>query len=498
MTAAGSGSGSGNGGSRLLVGPFNRVEGDLEVLLDTEGGRVTSARVTSTMYRGFEQILQGKVPHDALVFVPRICGICSVSQSVAAARALADLAGVTMPPNGQHATNLILATESLADHLTHFYLFFMPDFTRPVYGDRPWYAEAQRRFAPDHGEQVRMATAARQRWLTLMGTLGGKWPHTQSVEPGGSTRPIDAAERVRLQAKLREFRWVLERQLIGDTLEAFTALDNEAALWDWHAQAPLGSDLRFFLTLVQDLSLQSLGPGPGRYLSYGAYAQPGGGFALERGLWRSEARRLDALDAQAIREDATRAWLADSPQPLHPLQGLTLPAPDKAGAYTWNKAPRLAGEVVETGAIARQLVSGHALVQDLVARHGGTVFTRVLARVLELARVLPMMETWVAALRPAEAFCVPTVLPDEGQGTGLSEAARGALGHWLVVRGGRIANYQIVAPTSWNFSPRDAQGTPGALEQALVGAPVRDAETSPVSVQHIVRSFDPCMVCTVH
>jgi hydrogenase large subunit len=93
---------------------------------------------------------------------------------------------------------------------------------------------------------------------------------------------------------------------------------------------------------------------------------------------------------------------------------------------------------------------------------------------------------------------VPANLPAEGRAAGLSEAARGALGHWLVVRDGRIANYQIVAPTSWNFSPRDAQGTPGALEQALVGAPVVPGETTPVAVQHIVRSFDPCMVCTVH
>ena len=63
---------------------------------------------------------------------------------------------------------------------------------------------------------------------------------------------------------------------------------------------------------------------------------------------------------------------------------------------------------------------------------------------------------------------------------------------------GRILNYQIIAPTTWNFSPRDKGGTPGALEQALIGAPVRDGEQDPVAVQHIVRSFDPCMVCTVH
>jgi hydrogenase large subunit len=89
-------------------------------------------------------------------------------------------------------------------------------------------------------------------------------------------------------------------------------------------------------------------------------------------------------------------------------------------------------------------------------------------------------------------------LPDEASGCGLTEAARGSLGHWLRVERGRIAHYQIVAPTSWNFSPRDADETPGALEAALVGAPVLPGETTPVAVQHIVRSFDPCMVCTVH
>ena len=89
-------------------------------------------------------------------------------------------------------------------------------------------------------------------------------------------------------------------------------------------------------------------------------------------------------------------------------------------------------------------------------------------------------------------------MPDEAQGYGMIEAARGSLGHWLTISKGRILNYQIIAPTTWNFSPRDAQDVPGALEQALIDAPVREGEKDPISVQHIVRSFDPCMVCTVH
>jgi Ni,Fe-hydrogenase I large subunit len=106
------------------------------------------------MYRGFEPMLVGRDPLDALVIVPRICGICSVSQSLAAARALASAAGVQPPPNGTLALNLMPPPRTLADHLTHFYLFFMPDFTRPVYAGRPWFADAVRRYASDGGEHA--------------------------------------------------------------------------------------------------------------------------------------------------------------------------------------------------------------------------------------------------------------------------------------------------------------------------------------------------------
>ncbi|GAP38833.1 nickel-dependent hydrogenase large subunit [Piscinibacter sakaiensis] len=483
---------------RLVVGPFNRVEGDLEVTLEIAQGRVVSARVNAPMYRGFEQILQGKSPHDALVYVPRICGICSVSQSVAAARALAGAAGLVPPPNGRHVTNLMLAAENLADHLSHFYLFFMPDFTRPVYAGEPWFEEGVRRFDAQRGEQVRRAIAARQRWFTLLGTLGGKWPHTQSIEPGGSARPVDAAERIRLMARVREFRGFLEQNLYAAPLEEVGALRSEAEFEAWCARAPGQGDLRLFAQLAAALSLHRLGGGPGRYLCHGSYEQPDGRWFAPPGLWVAATRQLEPLDLAQVSEDAHCAWLASDGGPRHPAVGLTRPDADKPGAYTWNKAPRLGGRVVETGAIARQLAAGQPLVHDLVARCGGSVYTRVIARLLELAAVVPQMEDWLRALQPGEPWCVEGPLPDTGEGVGLTEAARGALGHWLRLEGGRIASYQIVAPTSWNFSPRDAQGTPGALEAALEGAPVAPGEQTPVAVQHIVRSFDPCMVCTVH
>jgi hydrogenase large subunit len=108
------------------------------------------------------------------------------------------------------------------------------------------------------------------------------------------------------------------------------------------------------------------------------------------------------------------------------------------------------------------------------------------------------MEELLAGIDPAARFMADWAAPVDGTGAGLVEAARGALGHWCRIEGGRIAAWQIIAPTTWNFSPRDAGGVPGPLEAALVGAEVRPGEDTPIAVQHIVRSFDPCMVCTVH
>lgn len=476
--------------TRLVVGPFNRVEGDLEVTLDVADGVVREARVTAPLYRGFETILQGRPPLDALVIAPRICGICSVSQSTAAARALAEAAGVEPPPNGRLAADLTLACENAADHLTHFVLFFMPDFARPCYAGRPWHGAARARFAAGEGEAARRLVPARARFLHLMGLLAGKWPHSLALQPGGTTKSVDAAERLRLLAILSEFREALEGEVFADRLEAVAALASPAALDAWADAAPMErGDFRLFLHIARDLGLQALGRGPGAFLSHGSF-----------GLWKAGTvadGHWAPLDPQEVREDTTHAWLSEGPA-LHPAEGATLPSPDKDGAYSWCKAPRLAGRVMEVGALARQVVTGDPLARALAAETGGSVRDRVVMRMMELARLVIAMEDWIKALTPGQPFFTPTPLPDAAAGAGLIEAARGALAHWLTLADGRISRYQIIAPTTWNFSPRDEQGTPGPLEQALAGTPVLPDEKTPVAVQHVVRSFDPCMVCTVH
>jgi uptake hydrogenase large subunit len=478
--------------SRITVGPFNRVEGDLEISLEMESGRVAAAYVNSPLFRGFEQILVGREAMDALVIVPRICGICSVSQSAAAAAALGDLAGVRPTPNGQRISNLILAAENLADHFTHFYLFFMPDFAREAYRTRPWFAAAEARFKAVSGSAAGDALPARAAFMQIMGLLAGKWPHTLTLQPGGVARAPQAAERLRVFAALREFRAWMERRLFGDRLENIVAIESIAALRRWmNARPATGSDFRLFLEIADDLQLSRYGRATDRFLSHGAYPREGG-WLLPRGVLDLPAGSLQPFLPADVLEDVSHAWLEDD-QPRHPSEGDTRPVEEKAGAYTWCKAPRWQDQVVECGALARQAVAGHPLIRELVAEAGGNVASRVIARLLELALVVPAMEAWLREL-DGGPFCIQAVIPADGRGCGLVEAARGGLGHWLTVRGGHIVRYQIIAPTTWNFSPRDGAGTPGALEQALVGLP----ETEPLLVQHVVRSFDPCMVCTVH
>lgn len=488
--------------TQRILGPFNRVEGDLEIKINSSNGAVTEAFVSSPLFRGFEQILHGKDPRDALVYTPRICGICSVSQSVAAAHALAQAMSLTPTQNGVITTNLILGCENAADHLTHFYLFFMPDFARQAYSNKTWFSDIKHRFAAQTGTASAAMLKTRADWLHLTGILAGKWPHSLAIQPGGTTKSIQPQERIRMLTIIGAFRQFLEETLFDDNLESITALDSNHALRHWHA-SHLNSDFGTFLTLADDLGLGRLGELDVPLMSYGAYAgHHGKAHAFDAGI-RLPDGTIRPLNPQSIQEDISHSWLSSDDGPQHPYDGYTIPnaaqqEDPENPAYSWCKAPRMDRDAIEVGALARQAVNGHALILDLLTHNSTSVRSRIIARLLELAHIVIMMEGWVKDLEIGEPYCAHSKIPDEAQGAGMVEAARGSLGHWIKIKKGRIFNYQIIAPTTWNFSPRDRHGNPGALEQALVGAPVHEDDDRNLAIAHIVRSFDPCMVCTVH
>ena len=472
----------------ITFSPFTRVEGDLHISLEISDGVVTEARATGTLFRGFEMLLRGREPTDALVITPRICGQCGVAHSAAAAGALADLARLQPPPNGILCRNVITAAEAVLNNFTHFYLSFAADLAHPVYGE-----EMRRRFAPVEGTSFRRAVRARKGFLAILGLFAGKWPNTLAIQPGGVTKTLTTSELHRARGVLAEFREFVEGHFLGGPLEEFLELSSASAVEEWMGRHP-DSDLGCFVQAALANGLDRLGRGPGRFLAAGGYPLPDGEHLFPAGYYDGT---LHPFDASEVVEHARFSWLEADGAGRHPLEGTTHPAPEKSDAYTWAKAPRHRGRSAEVGPFARALVAGLPLAHDLLDRHGPTVYPRMLLRLRETVFLVREIEDWIGSIDPAEPFCNPTPELEKGVGVGLTAAPRGMLGHWMRLEEGRILNYQVVTPTGWNLSPRDSTGAPGPVEEALVGTPVPDPADA-LGVAHVVRSFDPCLFCTVH
>jgi len=483
---------------KISLGPLNRVEGDLDIQLSLDENEqfIASAQVKSTLYRGFENLLTGKSVMDALAITPRVCGICSISQSVASAKVIADFAKTPMAENGQRVTNILLASEIIADILTHFYLFFMPDFAHPSYEKMAWSEEINTNFTAVSGTRHGGMLKARAEFLHIMGILAGKWPHSMVFQPGGVSKTVSISEQMKLLGIVANFKSYLEQVVFGDSLEAIANIQNQTELENWQQHHAFNhSDLSLFLVISDSLNLSKFGGNDGsnsQLLAFPAFEQENGRY-YQGGVFLDN--KIQALATDNIIEHHQFAKLHGDQ--FSPKVGITQPDIYKEGAYTWCKAPRYNNNVMETGSLARQFINGESLATSLVNNTGTNIHNRMILRLVELAKLTLQIETWVTDIVPKNPFCYPLELPKEGQGIGLSEAARGSLGHWMTVENGKISNYQLVAPTSWNFSPRDNQGTPGVLEQALANIPYQSTQDKQM-LQHIIRSFDPCMLCTVH
>lgn len=184
------------------------------------------------------------------------------------------------------------------------------------------------------------------------------------------------------------------------------------------------------------------------------------------------------------------SWYEDSTNNLSPASGDTQPSYPKGSAYSWLKAPRLFGEPFEVGPLARMRVNGD--YQD-----GISVMDRHLARAYETLKIAKAMSGWLSQLNSGQTAYDAQFNQFAGIGVGMSEAPRGALGHWIQITKNKITHYQVITPTCWNASPRDDSDVPGPMEQALIGTPIKDPD-QPIEALRVIHSFDPCLSCAVH
>jgi ferredoxin hydrogenase large subunit/hydrogenase large subunit len=499
----------------VVVDPVTRVEGHLAIRLEVESNRVVKAYSSGEMFRGFEVILKGRSPLDAQQITQRICGVCPVSHGMASVLAQDEAYGVAPPGNGVLGRNLIQAANFIQSHITHFYQLSALDFIDitavssysgkdPSLNELKSWVQSQLAskilypaapFLPRYsGEYIRdeeLNLTAVKHYLESMemralahkmgAVFAGKLPHAPGLIPGGITEKITTDKIVAYKSMLNRLQSFIEESYLPDVLEVAKA----------------------FPEYLEQ------GKGCGSFLSQGVFPSAGSGsMLLPSGVLIRGS--LKAFDPSKITEE-TRYSFYSSPSGLHPAAGQTVPAHHRSEAYSWVKAPRYEREVVEVGPLARitiaALKSDNPVVKTLVNQvlaslnlnmdHLVSAMGRHLARAIECKIVADQCAEWVEELKPGEPAFRDFDIPETGNGAGLTEASRGSLGHWLEIRGGRVEKYQCVVPTTWNCSPRDDQGKPGAVEQALAGVSIADTD-NPIEAMRIVRSFDPCIACAVH
>ena len=499
---------------KIVIDPISRIEGHLKVETVVDGGVVKEAAVGGTLFRGFEIFLKGRDPWDAQRLTQRVCGVCPASHGMAAAQNLDSALGVTssIPHNGRLIRNIILGANYIQSHVLHFYALAALDFVdvtavadyaasdpdlkavksfieRGALGIFVPRYEGDYRLTKEQNIQLTLHYIKALRIRALAheagAVFGGKMPHDVGMVPGGVTCGPTTDKIMTLVGMLRAIREFAETIYLPDILAVARAYPDYA----------------------------EIGKGVENYLSWGAFDEDLHADLTRRYRYFPNGSilngKLGKADPAKVFEHVKHSWYADECAG-EPATAETIPAPKKKDAYSWVKSPRYDGKVCEVGPLARTMVAYlagnkgcRAEVDGVLSELGAapaalkSVLGRHAARAIEVKRLSGMMTEWALALRPAEPFCVKATVPERGSGFGCLDGPRGALGHWIEIENKKIARYQLVVPTTWNTSPKDADGVPGPMEQALLGAKVKDAE-NPFELARIVRSYDPCLACSVH
>lgn len=514
--------------ANLVVDPMTRIEGHLRFETRVEHGQVVDAHCSGEMFRGIEAALIG---HDARVaqqVTQRVCGVCPYAHAQAAALALEDAMGLRPDPNGQLLRNLIVGAYQLQDYLLHFYTLCSLDFidiaaVLDYKGSDPgmntvrdWAAKELKsnkvfpaapffpRYEADYLRDPDLNHSAIRHYLDalpvmaelhrMVAIFGAKAPHPVTIEAGGVTvvPTIDAlAHYQTLLAKVESF---IRETYFNDVVavaKAFKGYFHE-------------------------------GKGYGNLLSYPFFPDKDGRNHLTAGGATIDGR-YTPLDMHKVTEDHRYSYYHNQPDAgRRPMDIRRLEPIDYEqykrehnkpdGKYSWTRSPRYAGQVMEVGPAARVVntykAGSNPQLTAMVDRFNQelgigiedypSVMGRHLSRCILAQLTIDRLQRDLALVEPGKLAYEERPVPRNAQGMGLTEATRGGLAHWIETDAeGRIANYELIVPTTWNISPRDADGRPGAVEKMLIGTRLRDPE-NPMELARIVRSTDPCMACSVH
>lgn len=450
---------------KIIINPVTRISGFLEIQVEVQGNKITDAKSSGMFFRGFEKILKGRPPMDAIYITERICGICSTAHAVASTLALEDILSITPDDNDTIIRDFIHACEFLQNHLRHFYLFALPDYVRlPNHqnsinlDDYRLPENLNRDMSEHYMESVKYSRLAHE----MLAVLGGKAPHTHGIFVGGVTVDLDASKFIKIKSILNSIKdFVIDRMI---------------------------PDVYIISEYYKDYFHN--GEGYGNLMSYGLFDN-----FREKALYYLSPQvlingQVQNFDSEVITENIRRSWYEAASENM----GTSEPAANedvyKEGAYSWIKAPRYDGYPMEVGPLARMYLSGGYT-------RGISTMDRTISRVLEVKKIIDIMEAMLDRVELRPAVQGRYEFPENAQGKGLTDTTRGSLGHWVAVDSQGISRYNIITPSAWNLSPEDSAGIKGVVEKSLMGTAINDVK-NPVEIGRIVRSFDPCVSCATH
>jgi hydrogenase large subunit len=549
--------------------PVTRVAGALafHTVVDLDNRQVLETNSMATLFRGYEVILKGRDPRDAIFISSRACGVCGGVHSTTSALALEMAFGIHPPPMGVVARNLLLSLEYLYDHPLHLFLLAGPDYsepavrlTNPEIWERAERSTAARKeihgydtiaqimtdMTPLTGklyaEALHMTRVAREAYVLI----GGKYPHPQTIVPGGISATVDISDLNEVHLRIVKF---------------FDYGRKVVAIYD---------DLCDFFFEVNP-QYQDIGTRPKNMVEPGQWDDPwayDGTYAnvddwarkrwappavvVDGELVTTKMSQLNIGIEEFIEHSFYEDWtggnghhsfetdpLGNPLSPYHPWNKQTIPKPQGTNwkdKYSWATSPRWDRMAMETGAYSRlwaNAVSDDYRDSDFIQPTGSSLRFQVPGSALPAAEVeWQVPERWGAFERNrGRAYAIVysaliaydnlligldlmrkgetkmsvkhTVPKDFRIGAGFWGAGRGYLTHHCVIDNGVIENYQILTPSTWMASPSDPFGNPGPYEESVAATPLLENFEKPedfkgIDVLRAIRSFDPCMPCTTH
>jgi hydrogenase large subunit len=446
--------------AKITLSPVTRISGLLSVdVFLGPNGVIKEANCSGEQFRGFEVMLKDRKARDAVYFTQRICGICSMAHGFTAANLVRRIYGIELSTEATLLQQAMLGAEFLQNHIRHFYLLALPDYLDSQFITVSPSQQKISRFSGTQQQQLAEHYFAAMDYSAkcheMLAIFSGKTPHQHGLTSEGVTISPTADTKLQFITLLQQVHQFIQTVMLPDVYLLAEVYPN------------------YF----------EIGTRPERYISFGLFDPRYGGH-FPAGI--IDNHKLYPVVTDEIKESITYAWYQSSSSEQ------VVPDPIKPGAYTWVKAPRYQGLPFEGGPLARKII-GSKLKPPFAA---GTL-ARLVARAEEALLISSWMAEWIRNLPEHGEYFKKLNTPIVEQAIQINDAPRGPLLHSMTVKDDSIVTYNIITPSTWNFSPKNEQGYRGPVEEALVGTKIINLD-DPVEVGRIIRAFDPCLSCGTH